>query len=646
MNTIWPRLPLVAVLVATALSAAASVSATEPIRIMPLGDSITAGYTDNPTWNVPFGFGYRSGLYTRLTSANYPFQYVGASQEPWNGVFGVPQTVSSPDLRSVNQDYHRGYGGQDAGFLSANIGDWLSADSPDVILLMIGINSIGNGSSGNPTAAEDNLNTLVQRIVTQRPMAHLVVAQITPYSSYTDSIVQYNNYIKNTLVPHYAGLGKNVTTVDQYSNFGTGTTVDSSLYSNKINHPNAAGYDKMAQTWYTGIASLGTIAHTAGPAQAALSNGSFESPPYSGDTHNINPGNAAWTFTPSTIGAGSGIDHGVPYGAANTTNCTPASGAQMSFLQGAGFGSGTCSISQNMTGLIVGRTYNLSFSAKGIAGFSGTNPFSVSVNNSTLSFSGSTLLAPAASSNYTTYSTTFVATSSSMPLRFFDAGNVAVQKVTWIDGVKLGIATPAGSNLVSNGTFEATSFGNNTHNVSPTGTGWRFTAGGTTTGSGIDRGNPYGTSVTNASAYEGSQFAFLQGRGEGNGVTGIEQDVSGFQVGRSYLLSFESAAIEGAGGANPFFVSLGGDAVAFSGSTYVSPSASYGLYVSTPFVATSPTMTLRFFDAGNVPTDYASWIDDVQITVVPEPSTGVFLLGLAIASFLAGIARWSSRQRA
>ena len=31
-----------------------------------------------------------------------------------------------------------------------------------------------------------------------------------------------------------------------------------------------------------------------------------------------------------------------------------------------------------------------------------------------------------------------------MPLRFFDAGNVAVQKVTWIDDVKLGIATPAG----------------------------------------------------------------------------------------------------------------------------------------------------------------------------------------------------------
>ena len=29
------------------------------VRIMCLGDSITAGYTDNPDWDVPFEFGYR-----------------------------------------------------------------------------------------------------------------------------------------------------------------------------------------------------------------------------------------------------------------------------------------------------------------------------------------------------------------------------------------------------------------------------------------------------------------------------------------------------------------------------------------------------------------------------------------------------------
>jgi lysophospholipase L1-like esterase len=637
METTLRRIFLLSALAVTASLAIAPAWADEPIHIMPLGDSITAGYTDNPTWNVPFGFGYRSGLYTRLSNANYPFQYVGASQEPWNGVFGVPKTVSAPDLRNVNQDFHRGYGGKDAAYLSANIGDWLGSDTPDVILLMIGINSIGQGSSGNPTAAENNLNSLVQSIVVQRPTARVVVAQITPYASYTDSIVQYNNYIKNTLVPHYAALGKNVTTVDQYANFGSGTTVNTSLYSNGINHPNAAGYDKMAQTWYGGIQSLGTLAHAAGPAQAIFANGGFESPQYSNATHNISPAGAAWTFTTGSAGAGSGIDRGNPYGAASTTNCTPATGTQMCFLQGAGAGYGTSSLSQAMTGLIVGRTYNLSFSAKGINGFSGTNPFSVAVNSSTLSIGGSTVLSPAANSNYTAYSTSFVATASSMPLRFFDAGNVAVQKVTWIDDVKLGISTPAGSNLVTNGTFETASFGNNTHTVNPSGTGWRFAAGGTTAGSGIDRGNPYGS--PNAAAYEGAQYAFLQGRGEGNGVTSIEQDVSGFQVGKSYVLSFESAGIEGFSGANPFFASLGGNGVTFGNSTWISPSGSYGLYCSDPFVATSSTMTLQFHDAGNVPGTFVSFIDDVQITAVPEPSTVVLLLALGAVAGIVGRAK-------
>ena len=377
---------------------------------------------------------------------------------------------------------------------------------------------------------------------------------------------------------------------------------------------------------------------------SVLANGGFEATQYANNTHTINPKDSSWAFTTGSSGAGSGVDHGNPYGAAYTSNCTPATGTQMAFLQGAGAGSGTSSIAENMTGLIVGRTYNLSFSAKGINGFSGTNPFSVSIDNSAINIGGSTTLGPAAASNYTTYSTTFVATASSMPLRFFDAGNVAVTKVTWIDDVKLGLVTPAGSNLVTNGTFEATSYSNNSHNVAPSGTGWRFTAGGTTAGSGIDRGNPYGS--TNAAAYEGLQYAFLQGRGEGTGTTSIEQDVSGFHVGKSYILSFESAGIEGFSGADPFFASIGGGALTFGGSDWLSPSGSYGLYCSDPFVATSTTMTLQFHDAGNVPVTFASFIDDVQITAVPEPSTGVFLLALAIIAYIVGLAHWLTRRRA
>jgi hypothetical protein len=65
-------------------------TADAPLRIMCLGDSITAGYTNNPTWNVPFMFGYRSGLYTHFPNAAYNFLFVGGSAEPWNNAFGDP----------------------------------------------------------------------------------------------------------------------------------------------------------------------------------------------------------------------------------------------------------------------------------------------------------------------------------------------------------------------------------------------------------------------------------------------------------------------------------------------------------------------------------------------------------------------------
>lgn len=54
-------------------------NAGKSVRILCVGDSITAGYTDNPKWEVPFEFGYRAGLFERLAKAGYQVQFVGSS---------------------------------------------------------------------------------------------------------------------------------------------------------------------------------------------------------------------------------------------------------------------------------------------------------------------------------------------------------------------------------------------------------------------------------------------------------------------------------------------------------------------------------------------------------------------------------------
>lgn len=600
--------------------------AVAPIRIECVGDSITAGYTDNSAWNVPFEFGYRSGLYTRLTTAGYSFQFVGTSPEPWDGKWKVPKYVGTLDLRTFNQDYHRGYGAQGTSFVSSNIDGWLAADKPDVILLMIGIND------GGSVAAQTNLNSIVQTIVTTKPDANLIVAQITPMASYSQSIVDYNTYIRDTLVPSYRAQGKHVSTVDQYSNLLTNGSIDASLFSNGINHPNAVAYDRMAQTWFHAIQALGPITPAPLPALPVLSNGNFETPGFTSPSHNINASDTSWQFGPAShaSGAGAGIDCGDPYGSGKPT----IEGSQVGFLQGSGAGYGVTNIAQSLTGLVPGRSYTISFKAKSITGFGGANPFHVSVAGTDLAFGGNTVVTPTGGTVSTYTSAPFTAAGTTETLRFYDAGSVDYTKVSFIDSVMVAVNTPTG-NLVGNGGFEATSFANNSHNVNPSGAGWRFTSGVSGAGSGIDRGSPY-SGATNSSPSEGLQMAFLQGSGN-SAASSIEQDVAGLVAGRQYVVSFEAKTIAGStgAGADPFHVSVGGRDLTFGGTPLISPSTGCDLYTSDPFTATSSAQTLRFYDAGNVLSTKVSWIDDVQLTPTAVPEPGSLALVLAACGTLA-----------
>jgi hypothetical protein len=241
------------------------------LRIMPLGDSITVGNTNAPGWTIPFTFGYRGPLYTRLAGAGYKFQFVGSSGEPWNlpfgSGFGAPAVIRGPDLRTAGQDNHRGYGGATTnqilsggkvagtapGVAVPSVVDMLNADNPDVVLLMIGTNNYAS-----PSATTD-LDNLVSRIVTTKPNVKVIVAQIPPRAGYQQSVVAYNNYIKNTLVPFYVAHGKHVSTVDQYANLLTNkndlTSIDTSLYCDSA-HLTPTANERLAQTWFTGIQAV------------------------------------------------------------------------------------------------------------------------------------------------------------------------------------------------------------------------------------------------------------------------------------------------------------------------------------------------------------------------------------------------------
>jgi len=218
------------------------------LRIMCVGDGITVGYTDNPSWTIPFEFGYRSGLYSRLMTNAYSVQFVGSSPEPWNGNFGLPTNTPSPDLRSLDQDHHNGYAGLSTAGALGSMALWLAADGPDVVLLMV-----GTDDSNIPTATS-NVTSVVQTIIA-KSQAAVIVAQIPPSINYSQFVIDYNRFIRETLVASYQSYGNRVTTVDQYTNFLANGAIDPTLFASGL-HPNNVAYDRMAQTWYNGIQSV------------------------------------------------------------------------------------------------------------------------------------------------------------------------------------------------------------------------------------------------------------------------------------------------------------------------------------------------------------------------------------------------------
>jgi hypothetical protein len=230
-----------------------------PLRIMPLGDSITVGFTDNPSWTHPFEFGYRSGLYRRLKEAEYDFVFVGSSKEPFTNPrrFADPThggTVSPTlDLRTLNQNGHHGHGGFGIDGIQKFAPEWIKKERPDLILLLIGINKMSLDSPRQ-------LEALVRTIFSADEDVALIVAQITPSNTFNQHILDYNTFIRETLVPKYAAEGYTISTVDLYAHFLTDPqdprSVDATRLSNGRNHPANPLYDKMAESWFEGIELL------------------------------------------------------------------------------------------------------------------------------------------------------------------------------------------------------------------------------------------------------------------------------------------------------------------------------------------------------------------------------------------------------
>ncbi|MDT7839691.1 ricin-type beta-trefoil lectin domain protein [Streptomyces justiciae] len=235
---ILPLLTLVATTLGVTATGAtpASAAPNTPLRVMPLGDSITWGVGSST------GNGYRGPLFNRLAADGHPLDFVG--------------TVRGGSMSDPDNEGHSGYRiDQIAALTDAS----LTRYRPNVVTLHIGTNDL-NGNY-QPSTAADRLRSLVNQVTAAAPDATVLVASLVVSTSGSEE--QYRaayNQATRQIVSDAQAAGKHVAFVDM----GGLTTADLA----DTLHPNDAGYQKMADAFHRGVQSADSAGWLKNPAPA------------------------------------------------------------------------------------------------------------------------------------------------------------------------------------------------------------------------------------------------------------------------------------------------------------------------------------------------------------------------------------------
>jgi lysophospholipase L1-like esterase len=201
-------------------------SPRQPLRVMPLGDSITDGL-------LTLG-GYRSDLWQYLTADGMSVDFVGSRSS------GPPQLGDHDD---------EGHPGWRIDQVTSHARAWLLRYRPDVVLLHIGTNDVIQRRAMRRAPAR--LAALIDLITTTLPDVRVYVATIIPLRDprFEAGVRRYNAAIPR-VVAERAAMGHRVKLVNMHRAI---TRAD--LSPDGI-HPTGGGYSKMAARWYAALTGV------------------------------------------------------------------------------------------------------------------------------------------------------------------------------------------------------------------------------------------------------------------------------------------------------------------------------------------------------------------------------------------------------
>ena len=231
---------------------------TSPLRILPLGDSITRGSylakINGKSTGLPHpdGGGWRKPLQDKLRAAGIAYDFVGELNYDAFGHDGVVDPQFDPD--------HHGLAGfSNTGILKggvvptlpdalAKLGvkqvtvpaivDVLKKHQPDIILLM-------SGANGFDAPARDTLIRTIGETSTAQLFVATILPQKAPRAGW-EKVDAYNASLP-AIVAAQKAAGKRITFVDMHAAITTDDLLPDGV------HPNQAGMDKMAAAWFAAV---------------------------------------------------------------------------------------------------------------------------------------------------------------------------------------------------------------------------------------------------------------------------------------------------------------------------------------------------------------------------------------------------------
>lgn len=223
-------------------------------RIMPLGDSITAGKASplHNEFNRDVLVGYRGPLFELLTTKEYAVDFVGSR------VYGLAAAspIADPDNEGhpgiKDEEVADGVYDKNTEMLEGGVYNWLSANPADLVLLHIGTNGL---NAPNATASTDVARILDEidrwESVSGNPIT-VFLARIIDWMPNNPNVQTFNDNLQ-TLADGRIAIGDKIVIVDQHGALDYPQDMSDRL------HPNKAGYAKMADTWFAALKDSGSI---------------------------------------------------------------------------------------------------------------------------------------------------------------------------------------------------------------------------------------------------------------------------------------------------------------------------------------------------------------------------------------------------